>query len=65
MVRASPTVPLVGCDTMRRVSVLPSGSVAVSGICTGTPGDVDAVTLLATGGLFVLPPSLDGPLWHV
>ncbi len=65
VVPARPTVPLAGCDTIRSVRLLPSGSVATSGIWTGAPRVVDADGFDAIGGRFGFALSLDGPLWHM
>ena len=63
-VPASPARPWAGWETTRRVSVSPSGSVAVRGIVTGVPAVVDALASLACGAWLGLAVSLSGPLWH-
>lgn len=56
------TVPLLGCDTIRKVSGFPFGSVAVSVIATEFPDVVVAEVLLTTAGRLRLASSLEGPL---
>ena len=57
----SPVVPCVGCDTIRSVSVLPSGSVASSEIVTGVFTLVEAAASLTTAGRLGLALSFEGP----
>jgi hypothetical protein len=63
-VPVSPTVPCIGCETMRSMSALPSASVAIRATGRGTSIGVEYAADCATGGRFGLALSLFGPLWQ-
>jgi hypothetical protein len=60
-----PTVPWLGCDTMRSVSALPSGSLAPSMMLAEVFMAVVIDASLTTAGRFGLALSFDGPRWQV